>query len=541
MVPESTYEALDERIKELEEESLRLKQREHALLQSRDIYKTVVDNVDVGLTIIGTDYRIIWVNPIVSKWFKKDTCEFVGKHCYKEFAQKDSVCDYCPFANDIATGRSNEKEIEIIKPDGTHFSLKIRVYPIIKDGKVIALNEILEDITDSKKDEIMLSEAFCRAKQSDYLKSAFLANVSHEIRTPLNPILAYTDLMLDDELSDEHREYLETIKSSGNLLLAIINDILDLSTIEAEQMELKQINVSLETIFKDLDSTYDTIISQKKKNITLRNSFCDNVSKYIISDPKKIQQVLNILMNNAVKFTDSGFIEYGARLRDENRLEFYVRDTGIGIVKDKQEDIFKPFLQADVSHTRKYGGTGLGLTICKRLVELLGGEIKLASNVGEGHGTTFYFTIPYKPIEVETKKTNNVVKLRMLENKTNYTILIVEDDILNQLLAKNILEKSGYSVVISNDGKDAISVYNSDPSIDLILMDIQMPVLDGYQATEVIRAIEKQKEERIPIIALTAYSMKDDRKKCLAVGMDDYITKPIDRNELIAVIEKALH
>ena len=202
--------------------------------------------------------------------------------------------------------------------------------------------------------------------------------------------------------------------------------------------------------------------------------------------------------------------------------------------------MFRPFLQADVSHTRKYGGTGLGLTICKKLVELLGGEIKLTSNVGEAHGTTFYFTIPYKPVETETKNTNNVVKSRVLENKTSYTVLIAEDDILNQQAAKKILEKSGYNVIVSNDGKEAISVYKSDSSIDFILMDIQMPVLNGYEATKVIRDIEKQEQkERIPIIALTAYAMVGDREKCLASGMDDYISKPLQKSELIASIEKA--
>ena len=246
---------------------------------------------------------------------------------------------------------------------------------------------------------------------------------------------------------------------------------------------------------------------------------------------------MNNLMSNAVKFIDTGFIEYGVSLKDENTLEFYVRDTGIGIDEDKQDKIFRAFHQADVSHTRKYGGTGLGLTISKKLVELMSGEIKLTSNVGSRHGSTFYFTIPYEPTEV--KESNNIVKAKVIKNKKNYTVLIAEDDISNQKVAKNILERSGYSVVLSNDGKEAVSLYKSDTSIDLILMDIQMPVLDGHEATKVIRNIEKQEQkERIPIIALTAYAMVGDREKCLASGMDDYISKPLKANELLGSIKK---
>ena len=434
------------------------------------------------------------------------------------------------------------EEMVIVTKNGDRRIVLLNVATVQdEDGKILHSISVQNDITEKKKREVELKKALVRAKESDRLKSAFLANMSHEIRTPLNPIVGFSDLMLGDDIPDEHREYLNIIKNSVNLLLAIINDILDLSKIESDQVEIEQIPLSLEIIFKNLDSTYKAVISQKQRDITLRESFPDNISKFIISDPTRIQQILNNLMSNAVKFTDSGFIEYGVRLRDENRLEFYVRDTGIGIAEDKLKEIFRPFLQADVSHTRKYGGTGLGLTISKKLVELLGGEIKLVSSIGDSHGSTFYFTIPYKPIETETKKTNNIVKGKILENKTNYTILIAEDDIVNQQVVKNILEKSGYNVILSNDGKEAISVYKSDSSIDLILMDIQMPVLDGHEATKVIRDIETQEQkERIPIIALTAYAMLGDRKKCLECGMDDYISKPLRKNKLLESIEKII-
>ncbi len=303
----------------------------------------------------------------------------------------------------------------LIPKGGNEYPIAASAAPIItSQGDHIGVVLVFRDITEKRKAENELKKALAKAEESDRLKSAFLANMSHEIRTPLNPILGYTDLMLEDELSDEHRENLETIKESVNLLLAIINDILDLSKIEAGQIEVEQVPLSLESIFKNVNSNYKTVITHKQKDITLRENYPDNISKSIIADPTRLQQIMNNLVSNAVKFTDSGFIEYGVRLRDENKLEFYVRDTGIGIAEDKQEEIFRPFLQADVSHTRKYGGTGLGLTISKKLVELLGGEIKVTSNVVSSHGTTFYFTIPYKPIETETKnlKEYAVVKSR---------------------------------------------------------------------------------------------------------------------------------
>ena len=457
-------------------------------------------------------------------------------------------------------------------PEGHISILKTLAMPIIYQGELIGQivvanketaytekdQELLKSIAnhiapvlharlgkDKKERERMklmdaLKKALVKAEEADRLKSAFLANMSHEIRTPMNAIIGFTSLMLDDELAEEHREFLQDVKESGDLLLAIIDDILDLSKIDAGQFGIEQIPCSLKAVLKNAGSACQMIISHKEKNIALRESISDNISRFIIADPTRVQQIMNNLLSNAVKFTENGFIEYGVALKDENTLEFYVRDTGIGIPEDKQDGIFKPFQQADGTHTRKYGGTGLGLTISKKLVELMGGEIALKSKVGAEHGTTFYFTLPYRPGEV--KETDEIEETKVLETKTGYTILVAEDDILNQSLARKILERAGYNVVVTNDGKEAISIYKTDASIDLILMDMQMPVLDGYDATKVIRNIEtkEKKNKRIPIIALTAFAMEGDKEKCIDAGMDDYVAKPIRANELLASIEKMI-
>ncbi|MGA1823062.1 MAG: response regulator [bacterium] len=396
------------------------------------------------------------------------------------------------------------------------------------------------DITKRKKNEIALKAALDKAQESDRLKSEFLANMSHEIRTPLNPIIGYTDLMLADELSEAHRDYLKAMKKSGNLLISIIDGLLDLSKIEAGQFEIDQKSFSLKAIFNTITSASQMVISKRRKNITLRESVPDTISRSIIGDPTRVQQVMDNLMNNAIKFTESGFIEYGVSLRDTNRLEFYVRDTGIGIPQDKQSVIFNAFQQADGSYTRKYGGSGLGLTISKKLVELMGGEIKLTSKTGAEHGSTFYFTLPYKPTKIQNSE--GTAYSGVLESKIDYTVLVAEDDFLNQSLARKILERAGYHVITTNDGKDAISLYKTDSSIDLILMDVQMPVLDGMEATKVIRTIEteEKRNHRIPIIGLTAYAMKGDRDKCINAGMDDYIAKPVRARELLLSIEKII-
>ena len=375
------------------------------------------------------------------------------------------------------------------------------------------------------------------AENSDKLKSIFLANMSHEIRTPLNSIIGFTDLVLaDSTLNETNKEFLQNSKDSSRLLLKLINDILDLSKIEAGQITISETECSLTDMMDSIGERANILIQSKKDFIEIRKSYQSNIAEYIKCDSFRLEQILNNLIGNAAKFTDFGYLEYGFTKKNK-MLEFYVRDTGLGIPKEKQKDIFQPFIQADSDTTLKFGGTGLGLTITKKLVELMGGSINLVST--EGMGCTFYFTIPYKPV-LKSKKTavdqlNSIVNVKGKKIK----ILIVEDDKVSQRLAEAILEKHNFPVVLSNNGRDAVSRYKTDRSIGLILMDNHLPLLNGLEATKIIRGIEKtENRKKISIIALTASAMKGDKEKFISSGCNAYMTKPLNMNTLIETINK---
>lgn len=396
------------------------------------------------------------------------------------------------------------------------------------------INYDIPTFFERKKVEEEMRNARRKAEESDKAKSEFLANMSHEIRTPMNAIIGYVDLMLRDNVSEEHRNYLETLKDSGKLLLNLISDILDLSKIEAGQLVVDNVPCSLKELFDGAEDTLKGLLSRaERKDIKIVKNFPADIAKEIYSDPVRIQQTLFNLLSNAVKFTKKGTIEFGVKLRDISTLEFYVKDTGIGIAKKDQSKIFEMFGQADASSTRERGGSGLGLTISKKLMDLMGGNIGVISS--PGRGSTFYFTLPYKPVVFPSSSI--VVKVAPEIEKDH--LLLVEDNIINQRLTKLILEKSGFVVTTANNGQEAVDICRSNAKIKLVIMDIQMPVLDGLAATEAIRMNEKKaKRGRVPIIALTAHAMKGDKEKCLNAGCDNYLSKPIMIDVLMSTIRK---
>ncbi|RLC12010.1 MAG: hypothetical protein DRI57_18200 [Deltaproteobacteria bacterium] len=374
------------------------------------------------------------------------------------------------------------------------------------------------------------------AENANKAKSEFLANMSHEIRTPITAILGFTDLLSDGDLNDRHRHYLNAIKNNSSLLLSLINDILDYSKIEAGKIGIEKIPFSLENLFDNIKINSGILLKKKQSEVEMRVRLPPDYSKYIIGDPTRILQIMNNLISNAVKFTDKGFIECGFSVRNEY-LEFYVRDTGIGISEENQSFVFNSFEQADTSTTRKYGGTGLGLAISKNLVNLMGGEIRIHSVIGDG--AAFYFTIPYRPVkEEQILKSDKAVRVKK-KGALNHKILLVEDNEFNQILVGTILEGFGFSVEIAGDGQDAISKYKSDSSIGIILMDIQMPIMDGLEATMKIREIEQDGgKKRIPIIALTAGVSESEKDEIIKAGLDDYVSKPIDRKHLLDILRR---
>jgi len=529
---------------------------EEKLRTSEARFRAIFEGTSVGITLINREGRLVESNPALQEMLGYNGRELANM-VFNELIYPDDMANYVGLFNDLWAGALDSYQMEksYARKDGRLVWVSVN-FSLARDN----LNEpmfiigVVEDVTERKRVEETMQQAKEVAEAANKAKSEFLASMSHEIRTPMNAILGMADLLWETPLTSEQQKYIMTFRSAGETLLSLINDILDLSRVEVGHYELESINFDLGNV---IEKTCEVMaIRAHEKGVELVCRLMPDVPVNLIGDPGRLRQIIINLIGNAIKFTDEGEVLLKVALADnqppistgsdgrECRLLFTISDTGIGISPEKLDVIFEWFTQADSSTTRKYGGTGLGLTIAKRLVELMGGRIWVESEVGKG--STFYFTIRFA-VQSETaggEEKSSSAKSEPAETSTAFAdqralrLLLVEDSPDNQLLIQAYLKKTACQIEIAENGEIAVEKFKSG-RYDLVLMDMQMPVMDGYTATRAIRRWEA--ENRLaptPVIALTAYALKEDEQKSLDAGCTAHLTKPVKKAVLIETILK---
>ena len=508
------------------------KEIEEALRQSEEQYRLIVENANDGILISQKD-EFIYKNLKFVHMLGYNENEFrhiTFKDIYTEEGIKDLFERH--IKREAGEKLPSRYETTFKKKDGSIIHVEVN-YQIIDYHGNEATFAIIRDISDKKEADKALKQALARAEESDQLKSAFLANMSHEIRTPMNGIIGFANLLKNKKISEEKKDqYLDIIEQSGKRLMNIINDLIDISKIEAKQIDVKKSFFNLNPIMEYLYQFFE--LECNNKGITL-NASCPQTDIFLHTDKDKLEAILINLLKNAIKFTNQGSIAFGCDIQ-ENTVSFYVKDTGIGIPKEKQKHIFDRFAQVDNNISKSYEGAGLGLAISSAFVEMLGGSLSLESEPQQG--STFSFSIPYKvqnKFILSDKEINIPQATKETGDPVNQLkILVAEDDDYSYKFLEILLEKHAKNILHASNGKEAIDLCKDNPDIDLILMDVKMPLLDGYQATKHIRRFNQD----VKIIAQTAYALSDDKDKMMALGCNDYITKPIQEEDLTNMIEK---
>ncbi len=523
-----------QRTRELEESN---REAQKARDELRKFFRAV-ESSPMSVIITDLDGIIEYVNPHFTESTGYTAEEAQGRRPNLVASGETSSQIYQSLWSTIKSGGEWRGEFLNRHKDGRTFWEAAFISPVREPGGAITHFIAIEhDITAQKTSEQHLRSAKDAAEDASRAKSEFLAVMSHEIRTPMNGILGMTQLMLDTPLSALQRDYLDTVRHSGEALLTLLNDILDFSKLEAGRVELESADF-------DLPGTIDQVINlmtarARERRLTIQAEIAPDVPRFLRGDQGRLRQVLLNLVGNAVKFTEKGSIRVVVDVEPLSEgapawpraYRFSVIDTGIGISQDVQERLFQSFSQADTSISRRYGGSGLGLAICRRLVELHGGQIGVSSQPGQG--STFWFTVSYDqgaPLQRTASGGSTSGALPRMR------ILLAEDNAVNRKVAIALLEKWGHRITSVEDGQSAIAAVETEP-FDLVLMDVQMPGMDGLEATRKIRALPGQ-AGRVPVIALTANAMRGDEQRCLEAGMDDYLSKPIEQDRLFQALDR---
>lgn len=505
------------------------KASEMALRTQTEHTQSILDNMIDGVITINQFGVMESVNPAAARMFGFERGEMLGRNVSMLMPAPHRENHDGYIRNYQVTGIARivgiGREVEGCRKDGTVFPMDLAICEVGCQGATRYMG-VVRDITEQKRAESELREARDAALALAWMKSEFVATMSHEIRTPMNGVLGMAQVLGKTQLDADQRKYVDTILRSGKALLTVLSDILDFSKIEAGRLELERTAFSLRQIVADVVELYSEMAAAKRLDLALH---CEaDCPRQVVGDPGRVRQVVLNLVGNAIKFTDAGGVRVEiaviARHQDRATLRVAVTDTGIGIPLAGQTRLFDSFSQVDASTTRKYGGSGLGLAICKRLVELMGGEIGLVSAAGEG--STFWFSVPFVIAHDVAPELVNIGVDVALQPAIGGRVLLVEDVDFNQIVIKTLLEPLGIDVYVASNGEEALRRLDED-RYDLILMDCQMPVMDGYEATKTIRA-QEWPGEHIPVIALTASVFRAERQKCIDAGMDDFIPKPFD-------------
>ena len=549
-----THAELEE---QLDQRMAAYRRREEELNASR--LRTIFDNARDVIIYVDTRGRFLDVNKRVEDVFGYKPEELIGRRFTRVgiLRLKDIPRVARLFRQTILSDKATELvELELKHKNGSSVFVEVGTRFVRRNGKVKEVVNIFRDITERKQAMAELAAAKQAAESASMAKSEFLANMSHEIRTPLTAIVGFADVLRQNLAKPEDLEAANTIRRNGNHLLSVINDILDLSKIEAGKLPIQKAACSPVQIVAEVVSLMR--VRAAGKHLTLATEFVGPIPAAIRTDPTRLRQILFNLIGNALKFTEAGSVRLVVRLAKrpsgESGLQFDVIDTGVGMSEEEVSRLFQPFTQGDMSSQRPFGGTGLGLAITKRLATMLGGEITVQSRPQKG--STFSVVVDPGPLddvamldcphEAAVRQSDIVLPACRPPMKLSGRILLVEDGLDNQRLISLLLQTAGMEATIAENGQVACEKVaaamgkgdsdDSQPQFDVILMDIQMPVMDGYQATRLLR----QAGCTAPIIALTAHAMADDRQKCFAAGCDDYVSKPVNREKLLSTIARHL-